>query len=40
MPILCKINLLKDESTGAGIIDPMYNNILWLPINRSPLKDI
>ena len=41
MPILHKINLLKDESTGAGgIIDPMYNKILWLPTNRSPLKEI
>ena len=41
MPILCKINLLKDESMGGGgIIDPMYNKILWLPTNRSPLKEI
>ena len=40
MPILHKINLLKDESTGGGIIDPMYNKILWLPTNRSPLKEI
>ena len=39
MPILRKINLLKDESMG-GIIDPMYNKILWLPTNRSPLKEI
>ena len=33
MPILCKINLLKDESTGDGIIDPMYvmtDNLLCL----------
>ena len=28
MPILCKINLLKDELMGGGIIDPMYNKIL------------
>ena len=40
MPILCKINLLKDESMGGGNIDPMYNKILWLPTNRSPLKEI
>ena len=41
MPILCKINLLKDESMGGGgIIDPMYNKILWLPTNHSPLKEI
>ena len=41
MPILCKINLLKDESKGGGgIIDRMFNNILWLPTNRSPLKEI
>ena len=41
MPILHKINLLKDESVGGGgIIDPMYNKILWLPTNRSPLKEI
>ena len=43
MPILHKINLLKDESMGGGgggIIDPMYNKILWLPTNRSPLKEI
>ena len=43
MPILCKINLLKDESMGGGgggIIDPMYNKILWLPTNRTPLKEI
>ena len=43
MPILCKINLLKDESIGGGgggIIDPMYNKILWLPTNHSPLKEI
>ena len=40
MPILCKINLLKDESTGGGIIDPIYNKILWLPTNCSPLKEI
>ena len=38
MPILHKINLLKDESMGDGIIDPMYNKILWLPTNHSPLK--
>ena len=24
---------------GGGIIDPMYK-ILWLPTNRSPLKEI
>ena len=40
MPILCKINLLKDELMGGGIIDPMYNKILWLPTNHSPLKEI
>ena len=41
MPILHKINLLKDELTGGGgIIDPMYNQILWLPTNHSPLKEI
>ena len=40
MPILHKINLLKDESRGGGIIDPMYNKILWLPTNCSPLKEI
>ena len=41
MPILHKINLLKDELTGGGgIINPMYNKILWLPTNRSPLKEI
>ena len=28
MPILHKINLLKDESTGGGIIDPMVTNQL------------
>ena len=38
MPILHEIILLKDESTGGGIIDPMYNKILWLPSNRSPFK--
>ena len=40
MPILGKINLLKDELVGGGIIDPMYNKILWLPTNHSPLKEI
>ena len=40
MPILCKINLLKDEPMGGGIIDPMYNKILWLPTNHGPLKKI
>ena len=43
MHILRKINLLKDESMGGGgggIIDSMYNKILWLPTNRSPLKEI
>ena len=40
MPILCNINLLKVELTGGGIIDPMYNKILWLPTNHSPLKEI
>ena len=41
IPILHKINLLKDELTGGGgIIDPMYNKILWLPTNHSPLKEI
>ena len=43
MPILHKINLLKYESMGGGgggIIDPMYNKILWLPTNHSPLKEI
>ena len=40
MPILRKINLLKGELTGGGIIDPMYNKILWLPTNHSPLKEI
>ena len=41
MPILHKINLLKDELMGGGgIIDPMFNKILWLPTNRSPLKEI
>ena len=41
MPILHKINLLKDELMGGGgIIDPMYNQILWLPTNHSPLKEI
>ena len=40
MPILCNINLLKDESMGCGIIDPIYNQILWLPTSRSPLKEI
>ena len=40
MPILHKINLLKDELMGGGIIDPMYNKILWLPTNHSPLKEI
>ena len=39
MPILHKINLLKDELTGGGMIDPMYNKILWLPTNCSPLKE-
>ena len=40
MPILHKINLLKAESMGGGIIDAMYNKILWLPTNRNPLKEI
>ena len=40
MPILHNINLLKDELMGSGIIDPIYNNILWLPTNHSPLKEI
>ena len=40
MAILCNINLLKDESTGGGIIDPMYNKTSWLPTNHSPLKEI
>ena len=40
MPILCNINLLKDESMGGGIIDPMYNKIFWLPTNHCPLKEI
>ena len=40
MPILCKINLINDESMGGGIIDLMYNKILWLPTNCSPLKEI
>ena len=41
MPILCKINLLKDELMGGGgIIDPMYNKMLWLPTNHRPLKEI
>ena len=43
MPILHKINLLKYESMGGGgggIIDPMYNKILWLPTNHSPLKEV
>ena len=40
MLILCNINLLKDESMGGGIIDPMYNKILWLPTNHSPLNEI
>ena len=43
MPILHKINLLKDESMGSGgggITDPMYNKVLWLPTNCSPLKEI
>ena len=40
MPILCNINSLKDELMGGGIIDPMYNKILWLPTNHSPLKEI
>ena len=40
MPILCNINLLKDELMGGGIIDPIYNKILWFPTNRSPLKEI
>ena len=25
---------------GSGIIDPVYNKILWLPTNYSPLKEI
>ena len=40
MPILCNINLLKDELMGCGIIDPIYNKILWLPTNHGPLKEI
>ena len=40
MPILHKINLLKDELMDGGIIDPMYNKNLWLPTNCSPLKEI
>ena len=40
MPILHNINLLKDELMGCGIIDPIYNKILWLPTNHSPLKEI
>ena len=41
IPILHKINLLKDELMGGGgIIDPMCNKILWLPTNHSPLKEI
>ena len=40
MPILCKINLFKDELTGGGIIDPRYNKNFWLPTNHSPLKEI
>ena len=40
MPILHNINLLKDESMGGSIIDPMYNKILWLPTNHSTLKEI
>ena len=40
MPILHNINLLKDESMGCGTIDPIYNKILWLPTNHSPLKEI
>ena len=40
MPILHNINLFKDESTGGGNIDPMYNEILWLPTNHSPLKEV
>ena len=33
-------NLLKDELTRGGIIDPMCNKILWLPTNCGPLKEI
>ena len=40
MPILRNINLLKDELTGCGIIDPIYNKTSWLATNRSPLKEI
>ena len=40
MPILRNINLLKGELMGGGIIDPMYNKILWLPTSHSPLKEI
>ena len=40
MPILHNINLLKDELMGGGIIDPIYNKILWLLTNCSPLKEI
>ena len=40
MPILCNINLFKDELMGGGIIDPIYYKILWLPTSHSPLKKI
>ena len=40
MPLLHKINLLKDELMEGGIVDSMYNKILWLPTNCSPLKEI
>ena len=40
MPILHKVNLKDESMGGGGIIDPMYNKILWLPTTCIPLKEI
>ena len=40
LPILRWINLRKRGKKPDIVIDPIYTKILWIPANRTPVKEI
>ena len=40
IPILRRIELKPDPESHEGKISQVFNKMLWLPINRSPLDEV
>ncbi len=40
LPILRRITLEVQDDGKSAVIDELFNKMLWLPINRSPITEI